>query len=128
MLLVAECGAPPALGGLHQLITAFEVLQGCAQKARGSSALVAVSGQDCAKVAKVPNPPYMDHFPKSDSALDLQKGSCIGPTGHKILDLRQRETYFVPQIHNLLLCLLRFAAALCGVCPLKAQVSRARRI
>jgi len=66
-------------------------------------------------VAKVPNPSNQGCFPKTAFVLDLEVGSATCPAGQTTQDFRPSPTGGGQ---------FRFAAAVCAVCPLRAQCVR----
>ena len=131
-----------------QLITAVEVLPGNAADNLGALELVerseAVTGvpveetlgdaaygdgdtrqafADAGRtlIARVPGRPNKAHFPKEDFLIDLESGTCTCPAGNVTRDLRPLGRRVGPTglIHRLQG--FRFAAAVCGACPLRPQ-------
>ena len=125
-----------------QLITAVGVLAGNAPDAEHALALVEATEAntgatvdetlgDCAYgdggtrqafsdaertlVAKVPMLTNQGRFPKTDFILDLDAGTCTCPAGRTTADVRPARAGGG---------VFRFARAVCGSCPLRAQCVR----
>ena len=136
-----------------QLITAAEVLAGNApdheralqlveQAQRNADVEVEETVGDCAYgdgktrqlfaqdgrrlVAKVAGRRGGSQFPKEDFRIDLESMSCICPSGQetrKVVSISSGDRYGAP---GLPLRAFRFEAAVCDVCPLRAECVRAR--
>ena len=127
-----------------QLVTAVAVLPGNAADHEGALAAVEATEEatgaavaetiaDCAYgdgrtrqafaaaerplIAKVPAATNRGYFPKTQFTIDLEADTCTCPVGQVSRDLRPRGTGGG---------VFRFAAAVCGPCPLRAQCVRGR--
>jgi hypothetical protein len=128
-----------------QLVTAVAVLAGNAPDAEQALAVVqateAATGcevvatiGDCAYgdgqtrqafvdagrrlIAKVPAATNQERFPKTRFLLDLERGTCSCPAGQETTDLRPRGKDGKDGR------VFRFAAAVCGACPLRSACVR----
>src|SRR5918993_1043759 len=136
-----------------QLITAADVLAGNApdheralqlveQAERNADVEVEETVGDCAYgdgetrqlfaeagrrlVAKVAGRRRGSQFPKEDFRIDLESMSCTCPSGQetrKVVSISSGDRYGAP---GLPLRAFRFEAAVCDVCPLRAECVRAR--
>ena len=110
-----------------QLITAVDVLPGHAWDSLGALQLVAQSEVSAGvPVARVPGRPQRTHFPKEDFVIDLAEDTCTCPAGqvtrHQVPMAtrtdRTGRTYKTTGV--------RFAGAVCDVCPARPRCVAAR--
>ena len=77
-------------------------------------------------IARVPQRPDQDFFPKGDFRIDLSAMTCTCPAGHTcqtVVSIGSGKRYGAPDQP---LRAFRFAATLCDACPLRPSCVRAR--
>jgi hypothetical protein len=101
-----------------------ETVGDCAYGDGESRQLFAEAGRRL--VAKVAGRRRGSQFPKEDFRIDLESMSCTCPSGQKtrkVVSISSGDRYGAP---GLPLRAFRFEAAVCDVCPLRAECVRAR--